>query len=89
VVDILDEYRRQGGTLFFSSHVLHDVERIADRFGLIHHGELLTIRSPQELPPVRPTATCCAIGATPPSRAVARCGRVFTLATRVLPTCRL
>ena len=49
VVDILDEYRRQGGTLFFSSHVLYDVERIADRFGLIHHGELLTIRSPQEI----------------------------------------
>ncbi|ACV34657.1 ABC transporter ATP-binding protein [Accumulibacter sp.] len=49
VVDILDEYRQQGGTLFFSSHVLHDVERIADRFGLIHRGQLLTIRSPQEL----------------------------------------
>ncbi|WP_291991047.1 ABC transporter ATP-binding protein [Candidatus Accumulibacter sp. ACC007] len=49
VVDILDEYRGQGGTLFFSSHVLHDVERIADRFGLIHRGQLLTIRSPQEL----------------------------------------
>lgn len=49
VVDILDEYRRSGGTLFFSSHVLHDVERIADRFGLIHRGELLTIRSPAEL----------------------------------------
>lgn len=49
VVDILDEYRKDGGTLFFSSHVLHDVERIADRFGLIHKGELLTIRSPQEI----------------------------------------
>ncbi|MBP6811816.1 MAG: ABC transporter ATP-binding protein [Saprospiraceae bacterium] len=49
VVDILDEYRKAGGTLFFSSHVLHDVERIADRFGLIHHGSLLTIRSPQEV----------------------------------------
>lgn len=49
VVDILDEYRRDGGTLFFSSHVLHDVERIADRFGLIHQGQLLTIRSPQEI----------------------------------------
>ena len=49
VVDILDEYRREGGSLFFSSHVLHDVERIADRFGLIHRGELLTIRSPQEI----------------------------------------
>lgn len=49
VVDILDEFRRAGGTLFFSSHVLHDVEAIADRFGLIHRGQLLTIRSPQEL----------------------------------------
>ena len=49
VVDILDEFRRAGGTLFFSSHVLHDVESIADRFGLIHRGKLLTIRSPQEL----------------------------------------
>ena len=49
VVDILDEYRQGGGTLFFSSHVLHDVERIADRFGLIHQGKLLTIRSPQEI----------------------------------------
>lgn len=49
VVNILDEYRRGGGTLFFSSHVLYDVERIADRFGLIHKGELLNIRSPQEI----------------------------------------
>lgn len=49
VVDILDEYRREGGTLFFSSHVLHDVEAIADRFGLIHQGKLMTIRSPQEV----------------------------------------
>ncbi len=49
VVDILDNYRREGGTLFFSSHVLHDVEAIADRFGLIHRGKLLTIRSPQEV----------------------------------------
>lgn len=49
VVDILDEYRKTGGTLFFSSHVLYDVERIADRFGLIHQGRLMTIRSPQEI----------------------------------------
>ncbi|MES2770596.1 MAG: ABC transporter ATP-binding protein [Pseudomonadota bacterium] len=49
VVDILDAYRRAGGTLFFSSHVLHDVERIADRFGLIHKGELKTVQAPHEL----------------------------------------
>jgi ABC-2 type transport system ATP-binding protein len=49
VVDILAEYKRDGGAIFFTSHVLHDVERIADRFGFIHQGELLTTRSPRDL----------------------------------------
>jgi len=49
VVDVLSEYRSGGGTLFFSSHVLFDVERIADRFGLIHNGRLVTVRSPRDL----------------------------------------
>jgi ABC-2 type transport system ATP-binding protein len=49
VVDILSEFRRQGGTIFLTSHVLHDVERLADRFGLIHKGELRAVRAPDEL----------------------------------------
>jgi len=49
VVDILMEFRHQGGTIFLTSHVLHDVERLADRFGLIHLGELRTVKSPAEL----------------------------------------
>ncbi len=49
VVEILAEYRAQGGTIFLTSHVLHDVERLADRFGLIHQGELRAVRSPAEL----------------------------------------
>ena len=49
VVDILAEYKRGGGTLFFTSHVLHDVERLADRFGLIHKGRLRAVQSPAEL----------------------------------------
>ncbi|MEF8715838.1 MAG: ABC transporter ATP-binding protein [Accumulibacter sp.] len=49
VVDILSEYKRGGGTLFLTSHVLHDVERLADRFGLIHEGLLRAVRSPAEL----------------------------------------
>lgn len=49
VVDILNEYKKEGGAIFLTSHVLHDVERIADRFGFINKGELLTVRSPREL----------------------------------------
>lgn len=49
VTDLLAEYKRSGGTLFFTSHVLHDVERLADRFGLIVGGELRSVRSPGEL----------------------------------------
>lgn len=49
VIDILSEYRHNGGTIFLTSHVLHDVERLADRFGLIHKGELRAMRTPGEL----------------------------------------
>ena len=49
VVDILAEYRRGGGTIFFTSHVLHDVERLADRFGLVAKGRMRAVSSPGEL----------------------------------------
>jgi ABC-2 type transport system ATP-binding protein len=49
VADVLAEYKAQGGTVFFCSHILHDVERLGDRFGIIHQGQLRTISSPEEL----------------------------------------
>jgi len=49
VVDILLEFKQNGGAIFFTSHVLHDVERIADRFAFINKGELVTIRDPHDL----------------------------------------
>lgn len=49
VVDILGEFRNAGGTIFLTSHVLHDIERLADRFGLIHRGRLMTVQSPADL----------------------------------------
>lgn len=48
-IDILADYKKQGGAIFFTSHVLHDVERIADRFGFINKGQLLTVRSPRDI----------------------------------------
>ncbi len=49
VIDILQEYKANGGAIFFTSHVLHDVERLADRFGFINSGKLVTTREPSNL----------------------------------------
>ncbi|KAI5916295.1 ABC transporter ATP-binding protein [Thauera sp. 2A1] len=65
VVDILLEYRKGGGTVFFSSHVLHDVERLADRFGLIHKGELRSVQQPSEVCARSETVLVRSIGAQP------------------------
>ena len=49
VVEILLDYRRRGGTLFFTSHVLYDVERIADRFALIEKGRIEACKTASDL----------------------------------------
>jgi ABC-2 type transport system ATP-binding protein len=45
----MQEYRVAGGTLFFSSHILHDVERLADHFVMIHRGRIRAQQSVAEL----------------------------------------
>lgn len=49
VVEILSEYRRNGGGLLFSSHVLTDVEVLADRFLFIHKGRIRVTGTPGAL----------------------------------------
>lgn len=49
VADLMQEYRVAGGTLFFSSHILHDVERLADHFVMIHKGQIRAQQSVAEL----------------------------------------
>ena len=65
VVDILSDYKRAGGALFLTSHVLHDVERLADRFGLIHEGVLRAVRSPAELTGDQETVLVRSLGNAP------------------------
>ncbi|HPG73834.1 MAG TPA: ABC transporter ATP-binding protein [Bacteroidales bacterium] len=39
--DLLLEEKKKGVSIFFSSHVLHEVQRFCDRIGLIKHGQLI------------------------------------------------
>ncbi|MCG7851142.1 MAG: ABC transporter ATP-binding protein, partial [Methanosarcinaceae archaeon] len=41
ISDAIRELGRQGKTVFFSSHILSDVESLCDRIGILHKGELL------------------------------------------------
>lgn len=42
-LDVVEETREEGRTVFFSSHVLSEVERVCDRVGIIREGELVDV----------------------------------------------
>ena len=41
ITDVILDLRQKGKTVFFSSHILSDVERLCDRVGILNKGELL------------------------------------------------
>lgn len=45
--EMLLDVRQQGKTIFFSSHILSDLDEICDRIGVIHGGRLFFVGTPQ------------------------------------------
>ncbi len=44
----LKDMQSQGKTIFFSSHILADIDEVCTRIGVLHKGELLFIGKPEE-----------------------------------------
>jgi ABC-2 type transport system ATP-binding protein len=49
VYDFLEEERKRDRTVFFSSHILSEVERICDRVGIIRGGKLVALENIESL----------------------------------------
>lgn len=49
VKNVIKDLRNKGTTVFFSSHILSDVEDVADRVGIINKGRIIRIGSIPEL----------------------------------------
>ncbi len=50
VLDIIEEYHHsRKATILFCSHILTDVERICDRIGIMHQGQLKDVITPSSL----------------------------------------
>ncbi len=47
--ELITEFRDDGRTVFLSSHTLSEVERVADRVGIIRHGKLVEVASITDL----------------------------------------
>lgn len=47
--DRLREYRDAGKAVFFSSHILADIEEICDRIAVMHQGRLIYVGNPADL----------------------------------------
>ena len=47
-LELLLGLKQQGKTIFFSSHILNDIERVCDRIGMLNHGELVYVGNTED-----------------------------------------
>ena len=43
VIDLILKLKSEGRTIFFSSHILEDIERVCDRIGILVNGNLVRV----------------------------------------------
>ncbi len=49
VKDLMKELKAQGKTIFFNTHILSDVQEIADRFAILHNGVIVHEDAPSAI----------------------------------------
>jgi len=49
VKDMINEFRQKGGTVFLTTHMMHDVDELCDRVAFITQGEIREISTPKDL----------------------------------------
>jgi len=49
VRDLMEQLKREGKTIFFSTHILTDAEALCDRVAIIHQGKLRSVGSIEDL----------------------------------------
>ncbi|HUK66159.1 MAG TPA: ABC transporter ATP-binding protein [Anaeromyxobacteraceae bacterium] len=76
--DLILLLKRRGKTVFFSTHILPDVESLCDRVGVIHAGKLLEVGRLGNL--LSPRLTSVELSAVVPERAREALGRGRTIA---------
>ncbi len=49
VIDFINSEKANLKTIIFSTHVMHEAEKLCDRIGIIHRGRMIAIGTPDEL----------------------------------------
>ena len=69
VLEMVREAKADGRTIFFSSHILPEVQAVADRVGIIRDGQLVTTQRVEELVTQRVTRLHLTFAELPPAAA--------------------
>lgn len=55
VIDFINTEKARSKTIIFSTHIMHEADKLCDRIGIIHEGKIITVGTPSELK----TKTAC------------------------------